>query len=139
MFNLSLHGYRTTDHLQRAYADSQANSYSLGIKLVRGAYHEAEVAMFGGPKAPVFTRKPDTDQMYNRTIDWILARIATDRALGETATPRIGVLFGSHNEESVKRVMNGLVDHGLAEKTESGKLEVEEAVRKRVTLGQLFG
>ena len=49
--------------LQRDIVDSHINSYCLGIKLVRGAYHNTEYK-----EGHLFTNKKDTDENYNKAI-----------------------------------------------------------------------
>lgn len=71
------------------------------------------------------------------------------------APPTVGVLFGSHNWDSVRLVLQSLADAGLARSVEvlppgttdpTGRelggdpiLEIPDNVTDRVTLGQLFG
>eukprot|EP00397_Hematodinium_sp_SG-2012_P026252 GEMP01027490.1.p1 GENE.GEMP01027490.1~~GEMP01027490.1.p1 ORF type:complete len:333 (+),score=59.86 GEMP01027490.1:59-1000(+) len=58
-----------------------------GLKLVRGAYHQREIAR----GSPVFTNKEDTDNAYNEAVGLILEKVAQHRA---------HLLIASHNRES---------------------------------------
>lgn len=59
--------------------------------------------------------------------------------------PRIGVIFGTHNKESVEVILDTLVENGLAERVDSdggegkGVLRIPDETGHRVTVGQLYG
>ena len=57
-------------YLHKILSDSRKNNYFLGLKLVRGAYHEQEIkrAKEMNYSCPVFTKKEDTDRDYNLAI-----------------------------------------------------------------------
>lgn len=70
----------------------------------------------------------------------------------KAVVPRVGVMFATHNGESVRKVVGGLVKRRLArpslegeqDEEERGKkvgktLEVGRETRKRVSIGQLYG
>ncbi|TRM59231.1 FAD-linked oxidoreductase-like protein [Schizophyllum amplum] len=103
---------RTPAHLARAAADAAAGGYSLGVKLVRGAYHPFETGAWqaartaladikdpelaklarislvpGAPHPPVWTEKPETDASYDRCAETLVGWIAQDvkNAQGKSA------------------------------------------------------
>ncbi|RDB24578.1 Proline dehydrogenase 1, mitochondrial [Hypsizygus marmoreus] len=87
---------RTQLHLAHALADAKANNYSLGVKLVRGAYHSHELAAHAhkasdhaiptshslsiSPDAapPVWTSKAETDKCYNECVRRLVDAVKAD-------------------------------------------------------------
>ncbi|CED82539.1 Proline oxidase [Phaffia rhodozyma] len=140
---------RNPEHMRHSYIHAKANGYSLGVKLVRGAYHGVEsdrwrqhpVYASTGPE-PVWQQKPETDDCFDSGLDWLLDHVQSDVASG-TAVPTVGVIIASHNQESCAKVIAGLVDRKLAvgQVGPDGKtlLSVSQAVRDRVSMGQLYG
>lgn len=140
--------------MNAAQAHADANAYSLGVKLVRGAYHGQESTRWtslgnAGP-VPVWETKPETDACFNASLDWTLDRIQKDVESVKPGTtdqaPKVGVLFGTHNVDSCSRVTAGLlkrglaiVDDGLDEPEHEGLVLVSEEAKKRVAIGQLYG
>lgn len=132
--------------MHHSFLHAQANNYSLGVKLVRGAYHGYETERWrasptqssSGPE-PVWQAKEETDKCFNDGLDWLLDHVDRDVNQG-VKVPRVGAIFASHNEESCARVIAGMVDRGLAVRDrESGLLRVEQNVRSRICMGQLYG
>ncbi|KAJ6474464.1 FAD-linked oxidoreductase [Mycena vitilis] len=145
---------RTPAHLVHALQDAQRHKYALGVKLVRGAYHTHETAAHpataaAGPETgktlsispealpPVWVEKADTDAAYDACAALLLDAIAADAKRGRPQG--VGLLFGTHNWASCRKIMSGLVERGLAEMTPAGTLRVSERVGERVTFGQLYG
>ncbi|KAJ7649532.1 FAD-linked oxidoreductase-like protein [Mycena polygramma] len=146
---------RTPAHLVHALRDAQRHKYALGVKLVRGAYHTHETAAHPataatGPEAhtqtlsispealpPVWVQKADTDAAYDVCAALLLDAVAADAKSGRVQG--VGLLFGTHNWASCRKIMAGLVERGLAELTPAGTLRVSERVGERVTFGQLYG
>ncbi|EGN92706.1 hypothetical protein SERLA73DRAFT_14165, partial [Serpula lacrymans var. lacrymans S7.3] len=130
---------RTPEHLKESLRRAKAGNYSLGVKLVRGAYHPHEthahaskaasaksLSISPDPHPPVWSTKAETDNCYNSCAELLIDRIKDDmtsQSRGKTPT---------------------LVSRGLAEK-EKRNGESDEIVRigtnvtERVTLGQLYG
>jgi proline dehydrogenase len=90
---LSLHSSlsstdRTPSHLTLALADARKNNYSLGVKLVRGAYHPYEIAAHKSKEPsmsispdelpPVWAKKEETDQSYNYCIKMLINAVRED-------------------------------------------------------------
>ncbi|KAI5825600.1 FAD-linked oxidoreductase [Schizophyllum commune Tattone D] len=94
---------RTPAHIARAAADAHAGGYSLGVKLVRGAYHPHEVGAWKAahdainnaqnPQAnlvarmtlvpaaehpPVWSTKPETDACYDKCVSMLIDLVADD-------------------------------------------------------------
>ncbi|CDO71746.1 hypothetical protein BN946_scf184920.g30 [Trametes cinnabarina] len=154
---------RTPEYLGQSIAASRHEGYSLGVKLVRGAYHPHELvahpstsanadtsmaspsvstslSISPDPVPPVWTSKAETDERYNACVKVLLEAVQEDvRTRGSEAPPAIGVLFGTHNWDSVNLIIEELTRRGLATADERGRISVGEAVAERVTVGQLYG
>ncbi|TFK57728.1 FAD-linked oxidoreductase [Heliocybe sulcata] len=107
------------------------------------------------PQPPVWQFKHETDACYKACSSLLIDCIKNDieQAKGglwrkgkATEVPRIGVLFGTHNWESAKGVLELLADptRGLAQKVkehEGGEevFRIGEEVTERLTMGQLYG
>ena len=114
---------------------------------------------------PVWATKPDTDACYNDCVQILMDEVAKD-VLAETrsgsSSPfsgffsakippaetksrrvNVGVLFGSHNWDSVRLILDSLVDRRLANVVglHDGEavIEVPDEVAERVTMAQLYG
>ncbi|KAF8337661.1 FAD-linked oxidoreductase [Amanita rubescens] len=146
---------RNPGFLAEALRDARMHNYALGVKLVRGAYHEYEihahsdakskedsVSISPDPEPPVWMTKSETDACFNEGVRTLVKAIATDvsaswrdtknwwsisRTNSNTAlsVPRIAVIFGTHNRESCDVVLEELVKANLASKE-----EIEEEGRK---------
>ncbi|KAF7796593.1 hypothetical protein EIP86_007774 [Pleurotus ostreatoroseus] len=113
---------------------------------------------------PVWPTKPETDACYNACARTLLDAIAADitcprrtrswRSLvgwgskaseaDKTSVPTVGVLFGTHNWESCRLILDELVKRGLAAPegvTPDGEavIRIRTAVTERLTLAQLYG
>lgn len=88
-----------TAQLQADLAHAADHGYFFGVKLVRGAYMEKErdrAAAMGYP-SPIQPDKAGTDAEYDACL-----RLAID-ALGTPENPgHVGVVIGTHNEESTQ-------------------------------------
>jgi hypothetical protein len=140
---------RTPAQLVHALRDARTHGYALGVKLVRGAYHTHETAAHPGSGAPpqkgqtlsispealppVWLDKADTDAAYDACAGLLLDAVAADVKSG------LGALFGTHNWASCEKILEGLVQRGLAVATPEGRLHMAERVGERVTFGQLYG
>lgn len=117
------------------------NNYSLGVKLVRGAYHEHEMAAYDkeeistnkAPVPPVWTIKSETDTNYNRC-----ARILVDRISDQVGIPRFGIMFATHNRRSCELVLQALVEKGLV-KPNGDQLDVSPHIGDQIQFAQLYG
>ena len=134
---------RTPAYLVQSLQDAASHHYALGVKLVRGAYHEQEVQS-DSPSLhlttdmswpPVFLNKADTDRCYDAAAEELVQAVAKSDGSG----PRVGVLFGSHNARSCAKVLDALVDAGLATREKDGTVKVDDLAAERVALAQLYG
>ncbi len=90
-----MYAYSAPSHLVYSLQAAKASGYSLGVKLVRGAYHPHEMAMHNAaslpgskhehslsisPDAlpPVWSTKQETDTCYNECARLLIETLATD-------------------------------------------------------------
>lgn len=138
---------RNSGFLAEALRDARKYNYALGVKLVRGAYHDYEVdahrsarsnedsvSISPDPEPPVWLTKSETDACFNEGVRTLVGAIAADvgasdngsgsakswwpASRGKSTVPRIAVIFGTHNWESCDVVMEELVKANLASKEE---------------------
>lgn len=79
---------RTPSHLALSLEDARINNFSLGVKLVRGAYHPYEVAAHHSKGSslsispdelpPVWVNKDETDRCYNQCVRMLLNTVRED-------------------------------------------------------------
>lgn len=111
------------------------------MKLVRGAYHEHEMADYNregisvnkAPVPPVWVVKSETDTNYDRC-----ARILVDRVSDQVGIPPFGIMFATHNQRSCELVLQALVEKGLA-KANGDQLDVSPHVGNQIQFAQLYG
>lgn len=134
---------RNSEHLETQLARSRASGYSLGLKLVRGAYHDAELEAWRsggrvGP-CPVYEERDGTDASYHQGVTSILA--AVQETIGAKASPELLALFGTHNKDTVERVCQAAQARDMVGSSSptSTTLSFKEDVAKRVAFGQLYG
>ncbi|KAJ7073449.1 FAD-linked oxidoreductase [Mycena belliarum] len=159
---------RTPAHIAHALHDARAGGYALGAKLVRGAYHPHEVAAHHAASAPapasagpspsispeahppVWATKRETDAAYDACAAALLDAVAADVAGArgtDARAPSVGLLFGTHNWASCRRILDGMERRGLAARVrahtgtqpDEGVLRVDRVVGERVSFGQLYG
>lgn len=112
--------YRTDrlDYLKQQHLHAAEKGYVVGAKLVRGAYMERErerAAKFGYP-SPINPTKEVTDTMFNDAIIFVLTNI-----------DRISIFVGTHNETSIKLLVEQIGEHAL------------QANDSRIWFSQLYG
>ncbi|MFQ3332568.1 MAG: proline dehydrogenase [Thalassomonas sp.] len=80
------------------------NKFFIGLKLVRGAYHEQEIARAKTKNYPypVHTLKANTDTDYNTALETCIINIA-----------RVSVCAGTHNENSAQLLADLMEENGL--------------------------
>ena len=112
---------RTPNTLTLDARDALSRGYTLGVKLVRGAYMVEEAARAARLRYenPVQNSKEETDQAYHNMLDVLLELVSRDHCY---------MLAGSHNEVTVKYLMSQLQHHNL-----------HPDPRERVVFGQLYG
>ncbi|KAI0717523.1 FAD-linked oxidoreductase [Cerioporus squamosus] len=159
---------RTPEYLSQSVAAARAEGYSLGVKLVRGAYHPHEIEIHRAASAsrasltassprsgthdvsispdnmpPVWLTKDETDTCYDSSVRMLisLVREDVDACKRSGSPPAIGALFGTHNWASANLVVDELVKQGLAKSAGDGdgKVFVGDEAMQRVAVAQLYG
>ncbi|MEC7646155.1 MAG: proline dehydrogenase family protein [Bacteroidota bacterium] len=92
-------------YLQDLLNNAKKNNFLIGIKLVRGAYHEKEIerAKKMGYPCPVHKIKQNTDNDYNRALEICIKNIDS-----------ISICAGTHNEESSRLLINLLKKYNIS-------------------------
>ena len=98
--------YRTDrlEYVHSLHGRAKAGGFKVGVKLVRGAYMEKErqrAAQLGLP-SPIHATKSDTDDAYDRAIEFCLEHISD-----------FGVFAGTHNEASLRKLTELMTKQGL--------------------------
>ncbi|CAE7077422.1 unnamed protein product [Rhizoctonia solani] len=142
---------RTPTHLAHAMEDAKKHGYSLGVKLVRGAYHGQEIAYHEKRMATakpgeevesspaVWLHKHETDRCFDGAAELLVKHTAASLALKNQRQPKLGLLFGTHNKQSCEHVLECMISSGLAHKNEDGLAEVKPGVENMICFGQLYG
>jgi proline dehydrogenase len=115
---LQLYRNDRVDHLEMLLKLSKEEKFFVGLKLVRGAYHEQEIerAKEEGYACPVHTIKEKTDKDYNKALTLCIENIDF-----------VSVCAGTHNEESSALLVELLNKHNISKDD------------KRVYFSQLLG
>jgi len=119
IFNtLQLYRNDRVDHLEMLLKLATEKKFLVGLKLVRGAYHEQEIerAKEKGYNCPVHTIKENTDIDYNKALTLCIENIDF-----------VSVCAGTHNEESSALLVELLNKHNISKDD------------KRVYFSQLLG
>ncbi|KAI5994221.1 hypothetical protein EDC04DRAFT_2982498, partial [Pisolithus marmoratus] len=133
---------RTLTHPAHSVALSRKKGYALGAKLVRGAYHPHETALYIGLLRTVFTSTDYEPPVYTSEVEWIRA---TTRVFQSSCahSPRFGVLFGARNWQSSVFVLQESFKNELAHEegrtNEPRTLVTPRKVVKGWMLTQLYG
>lgn len=115
---LQMYRHDRLDYLKKQIEEANKIGYHLGVKLVRGAYmeKEREKASRNNLDSPIQKTKADTDHDYDEAVKYIVNHL------------RLGALVaGTHNEQSCKKLVQAMLDRGLAINDE------------RVWFSQLYG
>ncbi|KAK5987030.1 putative proline oxidase-like protein [Cladobotryum mycophilum] len=83
--------------LSKHLAEAQKEGFTLGVKLVRGAYLGSD------PRECFHDTKEQTDGCYNSIAASVLTRQWTPTVKGEGAYPNAHIVLATHNAESVRR------------------------------------
>ena len=105
-------------YLNKIILDAKNNNHLLGIKLVRGAYHNQEIqrAIKNNYNIPVYTKKIDTDNNFNKAIEICCKNINY-----------ISFCAGTHNEYSNQMLIENMNKYNIKKED------------KRVYFSQLLG
>ncbi|HET7434107.1 MAG TPA: proline dehydrogenase family protein [Thermoanaerobaculia bacterium] len=93
------------DYLHRLHAHGVSEDFFPAVKLVRGAYMEAERARAAarGLPDPIQPDKEATDAAFDAAVQFCIEHI-----------DRIAVLVGTHNDTSVAKLLEQMARHGIA-------------------------
>ena len=119
IFNtLQLYRNDRVAHLEELLANARKNIFFIGLKLVRGAYHEQEIkrAKEMGYPCPVHTIKENTDLNYNKALNICIENIDI-----------VSICAGTHNEDSSALLIALLEKHSISKND------------KRIYFSQLLG
>ncbi|CAI7565380.1 unnamed protein product [Penicillium crustosum] len=88
--------------LARHLETARAEGYTLGVKLVRGAYMKTE------PRHIVWAEKEETDECYDQVVESLLTRkynsmLKAPSKDTPTELPPVNVIIATHNRESVRK------------------------------------
>ena len=149
---------RTPSYLAASLERARAHGYTLGVKLVRGAYVDQENAEWEGKdvrtppasvkaerevqgaseaqeekewRSPVWRNKTLTDRCYDGCAVRLVDEIALDMAKGKDKWPSLAVIFATHNWQSALKVTRRMLDVGLC-----GPPAAETLRRKQVELAE---
>ncbi|MBO3097900.1 proline dehydrogenase family protein [Gelidibacter pelagius] len=113
-----LYRWDRLDYLKALHERAQKDGFTVGAKIVRGAYmeKERERAEDKGYDSPICATKEATDLNFDETLDYILRNIDT-----------ISLFIGTHNEQSCYLAMQIMTELGIAKSD------------NRVWFGQLYG
>jgi len=115
---LQLYRHDRMEYLQELHKEAKVYRYTIGVKIVRGAYMEKENdrAEEKGYPTPICKSKSHTDQNFNTVLQYVLENLED-----------ISVFIGTHNEESSYQAIE-LINTLKIQKNDS-----------RVWFGQLYG
>lgn len=115
---LQLYRWDRLDYLKELYQRAQKDGFTIGMKIVRGAYMEKERdrAEDKNYDSPICPNKEATDINFNSTLEYILNRLDV-----------ISVFIGTHNEQSCYTAMELMESLNIAKND------------NRVWFGQLYG
>jgi len=115
---LQMYRHDRLAYLEELIQKAEQEGFYVGVKLVRGAYmeKERERAAARGYADPIQPSKAATDADYDKATQRVLEKL-----------DRVWMCAGTHNEESVRAVANGMTQMGVAPDDE------------RVFFSQLFG
>lgn len=127
---------RTPSQLAASFERARLNGYTLGVKLVRGAYVDienriwsdkivdappvpgkgADAAAYQGWGSPVWPNKDLTDRCYDGCAIRLVQEIHEDLVRGAKRglLPSLAVVFASHNTQSSLKVIREMVRLGMA-------------------------
>ena len=119
VFNtLQLYRWDRSDYLKKLHEIAKNEGFFIGMKLVRGAYMEKEIAraIEKGYPSPICDTKDDTDKNYDTTVRYMADHL-----------DMMSIFAGTHNELSTYKLMDIMSEKGI--KTNDDK----------IWFGQLYG
>lgn len=97
----------TPQTLRRHLMIARGGGFTLGVKLVRGAYVNSD------PRHLIHDVKADTDAAYNGIAECLLKRQWGEILRGDSQMPPVCLVLASHNAESVRKA-RAICDAGEA-------------------------
>mgnify|MGYP004417266995 FL=1 len=119
VFNtLQMYRWDRLDYLKKLHELAKKDGFFIGMKLVRGAYMEKEIARAEekGYPSPICTSKEATDENYDAAVRYMIDHLDT-----------MSIFAGTHNELSTYTLMELMQEKGI--KTNDD----------RIWFGQLYG
>ena len=115
---LQLYRWDRLDYLNALHQRAKTGGFTIGLKIVRGAYmeKERERALEYGYDSPICENKQATDDNFNAALSYILNNLKD-----------ISVFIGTHNEASCYLAMDLMEKHHISKKDNN------------VWFGQLYG
>ena len=94
---VQLYRHDRLDYIKNIIKQAKEKKFKIGLKIVRGAYHEKEIqrSKTKNYKCPVHIKKSQTDLDYNKAIEICLENISI-----------ISICAGTHNENSTLHLVN---------------------------------
>ncbi|KAF1809392.1 FAD-linked oxidoreductase [Eremomyces bilateralis CBS 781.70] len=88
--------------LARGLAEAEQEGYTLGVKLVRGAYMSSE------PRSNIWSSKEETDKAYDELTESLIRRKYLGRLQPHDgseghAFPNVSIMLATHNQTSVRK------------------------------------
>lgn len=99
-----LYRWESYENLENACNDARAGGYTVGAKLVRGAYIEKERRRAAEMeyKSPIHLSKAETDQDFDKAVHFSIENIDI-----------ISICMGTHNEDSCLLCIKLMEEHGI--------------------------
>ncbi|MFV5696522.1 proline dehydrogenase family protein [Flavobacterium sp. LB3P122] len=119
VFNtLQMYRWDRLDYLKNLHEQAKNEEFLIGMKLVRGAYMEKEIARAEEKSytSPICASKEATDENYDAAVRYMIEHLDT-----------MSIFAGTHNEESTYTLMELMEEKGI--KTNDD----------RIWFGQLYG
>ena len=119
VFNtLQLYRWDRLDYLKKLHEQAKSDGFFIGMKLVRGAYMEKEIAraIEKGYPSPICDTKDDTDKNYDTTVRYMSDHLDI-----------MSIFAGTHNELSTYKLMDIMKEKAV------------EAKDDKIWFGQLYG
>ena len=105
VFNtLQLYRWDRLDYLKNLHQKAKEEGFFIGMKLVRGAYMEKEIAraIEKGYPSPICETKEDTDKNYDETVRYMADHL-----------DMMSIFAGTHNELSTYKLMDLMKEKGI--------------------------
>jgi proline dehydrogenase len=119
VFNtLQLYRWDRLDYLKKLHQKSKNEGFFIGMKLVRGAYMEKEIAraIEKGYPSPICETKDATDKNYDETVIYMMEHL-----------DQMSIFSGTHNELSTYKLMDLMQQKAI------------KSTDDRIWFGQLYG